>query len=108
MHEMIAIIRKALNIDLPSDPDTPLISSGLIDSFRMAELVSALESRYYIDIDISLIGADNFDTVRQMSAFVAARMNDAQADGGSEGVGTLAERLSTSDDSVGRRPRPVP
>jgi acyl carrier protein len=70
MHELIPLIREALDIDLPFEADTPLISSGVIDSFRMAALVTALESHYGIHIELTQIGADNFDTVRQMDLFI--------------------------------------
>jgi acyl carrier protein len=70
MHELIPLIREALDIDLPFEADTPLISSGVIDSFRMAALVTTLESHYGIHIELTQIGADNFDTVRQMDLFI--------------------------------------
>ena len=74
MHELISLIREALNIDLPLEADTPLISSGVIDSFRMAALLTALESHYGIHIDLIQIGTDNFDTVRQMYRFIGANL----------------------------------
>ncbi|HSF31107.1 MAG TPA: acyl carrier protein [Candidatus Tectomicrobia bacterium] len=70
MHELIPLIREAVDIDLPFEPDTPLISSGMIDSFRMAALVTALESHYGIHIDLTQIGVDNFDTAQQMYLFI--------------------------------------
>jgi acyl carrier protein len=70
MNELIHLIKEALEIDFPFDVDTPLISSGVIDSFRMAALMTALESRYGTHIDLAQIGADNFDTVRQMTLFL--------------------------------------
>ena len=71
--ELIALIGVALKIDLPLDADTPLISSGIIDSFRVAALVTALESHYGVQIDLTQIGADNFDTARQMHRFIQAK-----------------------------------
>jgi acyl carrier protein len=70
--ELISLISVALKIDLPLDADTPLISSGIIDSFRVAALVTALESHYGVQIDLRHIGADNFDTARQMYRFIDA------------------------------------
>jgi acyl carrier protein len=71
--DLIALIASALKIDLPLDADTPLISSGIIDSFRVATLVAALEAHYGVHIDRWQIGSDNFDTVSQMQRFIDAR-----------------------------------
>jgi len=72
--ELVSLIRDALHIDVPFGADTPLISSGIIDSFRVAALVTALESRYGVRIDLRQIGADNFDTARQMHRFLDTRV----------------------------------
>ncbi len=56
--------------------DTPLISSGLIDSLNVAKLLLLLEERFQQVIDPAEIGADNFDTLRQMAAFLG---HDARA-----------------------------
>jgi acyl carrier protein len=68
--EIITLIVEAFKIDSALEDDTPLISSGIIDSFRVAALVAALESRYAIRIDLRRIGVDNFDTARQMHRFI--------------------------------------
>jgi len=47
-------------------PDTPLVSSGIVDSFEFAGFVDTLCARYDIHLDLSDLGADNFDTPRQM------------------------------------------
>jgi acyl carrier protein len=72
--EMIALIRDALHITLPFGADTPLISSGIVDSFRVAALVTVLESHYRVHIDLRQIGADNFDTARQMYCLICTRV----------------------------------
>lgn len=71
--EIVALVSRQLRVETPLDPDTRVLSSGLVDSFRLAVLLSELEARYHVRIPLPAIGADNFDTPRQMSAFIEAR-----------------------------------
>lgn len=71
--EVIALIRGQLRNETPIDLDTRVLSSGLVDSFRLAVLLSALENRYQVRIPLPAIGADNFDTPRQIVAFIEAQ-----------------------------------
>lgn len=68
--ELIGLLQREMEIALPLDPDTPLISAGLIESLRVAELLALLEQRYQVRIDPADVGADNFDTARQIHRFL--------------------------------------
>ena len=70
MDELITVIQQEAQISLPIEPSTPLVSSGLIDSFQVMGLLAALKSKYRIRIDPSEVGADNFDTAAQMYALI--------------------------------------
>jgi acyl carrier protein len=72
--ELIKTIREELNLRFPIEPDTPLLSSGLIGSLYVAALLSALESRYKVHIEPREVGTDNFDTAEQMYRFLQARI----------------------------------
>jgi len=50
--------------------DTPLLSTGLISSFQLVELLRLIESNCAIKIDLSEVGADNFDTVNQITQLI--------------------------------------
>ncbi|MFN8586518.1 MAG: acyl carrier protein [Candidatus Eisenbacteria bacterium] len=50
----------------PVAADTPLVSAGLVDSLRFAEIVAALERHFGVSIDPLDVGVDNFDTPAQM------------------------------------------
>ena len=73
LDEIIALIGRQLHVATPLNPDTRVLSSGLVDSFRLAVLLSDLETRYHVRIPLHDIGADNFDTPRQMTAFIERR-----------------------------------
>jgi len=73
MDRLIAHLRDELNIKETLQADTPLFSSGIVDSFRVAALLTVLEARYGIRIDPRDIGVDNFDTPAQILKFLQQR-----------------------------------
>jgi len=72
MDELLAAIQTQLRRPATLEPDTPLLSTGLVDSFGFAALLIELETRLGVRIDPAEAGADNFDTPRQMHALISA------------------------------------
>lgn len=70
MDLLLELIRTTFNIDFDIDRNTPLISSGLIDSLRFAQFLLVLEMEYGKAINTRDVGADNFDTPRQIEKFL--------------------------------------
>jgi len=70
MDRLINLIKKSFDIDFDINQDTPLISSGIIDSLRVALLLMVLEREYGKVINTRDIGTDNFDTPRQIVKFL--------------------------------------
>lgn len=56
--------------DVGLDVNTPLISSGIVDSFSMVSLKRFLEKQYDISIPDEQASADAFDTVSSIVALV--------------------------------------
>lgn len=54
----------------PLEADTPLFSSGIIDSFGVLELIAFLEEAFKIEIDTTRHDLTDFDTVRKIAALV--------------------------------------
>lgn len=54
-------------------PDEPLISSGLIDSFSLVDLALIVEDLFGVRIDDTELNADTFDSLKQLAALVEAR-----------------------------------
>ena len=48
------------------DPDTPLISSGIVDSFSMVSLKTFIERKYDVQIPDAKATTDAFDTVNNI------------------------------------------
>ena len=74
MNEILAIIQSQLVQKIPLEPDTPLLSSGLIDSFGVAGLIAAIEDKFGTRINPAGIGADNFDTPAQIHKYVETHL----------------------------------
>lgn len=58
--------------------DTPLISSGIVDSFSMVSLKAFLENKYKISIPDEKATPEAFDTVRRIIALVKEYAPDAE------------------------------
>ena len=52
------------------NPDTPLISGGIVDSFSMVSLKRFLENKYNISIPDDKATPEAFDTVNKICALV--------------------------------------
>lgn len=53
--------------------DTPLFSSGLIDSIAMMQVIGYLEDHGHVRLGTEDVTLDNLDTANRMLALVAAR-----------------------------------
>jgi acyl carrier protein len=56
--------------DVELSADTPLISSGIVDSFSMVSLKRFLERQYDVSLPDEEASAEAFDTVRSIIALV--------------------------------------
>ena len=56
--------------DTEIDVDTPLISSGIVDSFSMVSLKTFLERKYKIQIPDAKASAEAFDSVNKIAKVV--------------------------------------
>ena len=50
--------------------DTPLISSGIVDSFSMVSLKMFLEKKYKLSIPDAMASPDTFDSVNKIAKLV--------------------------------------
>lgn len=54
-------------------PDEPLISSGLIDSFHLVDLALFVEDTFGVVIDDAELNSGVFDTLNQLAALIESR-----------------------------------
>ena len=55
------------------DPDEPLLSSGLIDSFSLMDLALFVEDQFGVRIDDTELNAETFNTLEELANLIADR-----------------------------------
>jgi acyl carrier protein len=73
--DLLQLISRELAVDGADDVATPLLSTGIVDSFRVAALLDLIEAHYGVAVDLTEVGIDNFDTAELMHRFVIARVD---------------------------------
>jgi acyl carrier protein len=58
--------------------DTPLRTTGVLDSMATLKLVSFVERSYGIEVEAHEAGIDNFDCIRDIVAFVVRKQAAAK------------------------------
>lgn len=77
--ETIELLRERILSDILETPerkltpDTPLISSGLIDSFHLVDVAMTVEELFGVRIEDYELNADTFDTVEQLAELIQKR-----------------------------------
>lgn len=59
---------------IPSDPEESLFESGLLDSFALPDLVSALEKEFDVRVPDSDLSPRKFDSVARIEIYLAGRL----------------------------------
>jgi acyl carrier protein len=54
-------------------PDAALISSGVVDSFRLVDLALFVEDAFRVHLDDTELNSQTFDTLEQLVALIEAR-----------------------------------
>jgi len=57
--------------------DTPLRTSGILDSIATLRLVSFVEDRYRIEVVAHEASVENFDSIDNIAAFIASKRPSA-------------------------------
>ena len=68
---------KAMQLDVTQVPDDfDLLLAGVIDSFGILEMVSAIEAELEIQLDLALLDAEDITKIGPLSRYVAASINN--------------------------------
>ncbi len=70
MEDFLLLLKTTLQIEEPVEEDTPLISSGIIDSFDVVTLLTMVESEYRVSIHPEDIDVETFDTPAQILRYI--------------------------------------
>ncbi|HRX28414.1 MAG TPA: acyl carrier protein [Saprospiraceae bacterium] len=80
MSDMKETIRNFIQSDIANDNesisyDTPLMSSGIIDSITALQLVSFLEDTFKIEFQPHEVDQENLETIDTIAKFVASKQS---------------------------------
>ena len=71
--KIVDILRQIAGKPIDPAPDESLFESGLLDSFSLADLVSALEREFSVQIPDADLKPRKFDTVARIEAYIQSR-----------------------------------
>jgi acyl carrier protein len=72
-NRIVDIVRRVAGKPVQFAPDESLFESGLLDSFTLPDLVTALESEFSVRIPDSDLNPRKFDSVERIQAYLASR-----------------------------------
>jgi len=68
--KLLEIIRQVSKPDANPEPDESLFESGLLDSFALPDMVSAIESAFNIKIPDSDLNPRKFDSIERIENYL--------------------------------------
>jgi acyl carrier protein len=68
---ILELLRAVAKKDITPDPDESLFESGLLDSFALPEMMTALEREFSIKIPDSDLSPRKFDSIARIEEYVA-------------------------------------
>ena len=71
--KIAGIIQRVSGKPVEASPEESLFESGLLDSFTLTDLVTALESEFSIRIPDSDLTPRKFDSIARIEAYVQSR-----------------------------------
>jgi acyl carrier protein len=72
--KIVELIRQVTKQDLNPAADDSLFDSGLLDSFALPDLISALEKEFAITIPDSDLNPRKFDTVERIEQYLGTKV----------------------------------
>jgi acyl carrier protein len=67
------VVEKVAEKAVPEDPEESLFENGVLDSFKLPDLVSALEQEFSIQVSDADLRPRNFDSLARIEEYLAAR-----------------------------------
>ena len=67
---LLAVLKAVTSKALPEDEEESLFESGLLDSFALPDLVSALELEFSIKVPDRDLNPRKFDSIARMEAYL--------------------------------------
>jgi len=71
--KIIEVVKQVAGKPIDVSPDESLFESGILDSFTLADLVTALEKEFSVKIPDSDLSPRKFDSVARIEAYLKSR-----------------------------------
>jgi acyl carrier protein len=69
----------AMRLDVTQVPDDfDLLLTGIIDSFGILEMITAIEAELQVQLDLALLDAENITKIGPLSRYVAGSVNNQE------------------------------
>jgi acyl carrier protein len=75
--KIIVLLGRVLNKDVDVRLDESLFDSGILDSFSLVDVVSAMEGEFGLTIPDSELNPRTFSTVTRMASYIRERRSPA-------------------------------
>jgi len=70
---LTGLVRAASNKDVNFEVDESLFDSGVLDSFALADLVSAIEKEFHISIPDADLSPKKFESITRIERYLDSR-----------------------------------
>ena len=67
------LVQKVAQKPAPADPEESLFESGLLDSFALPDLVSAIEEEFSIKVPDADLNPRKFDSLARIESYISSR-----------------------------------
>jgi len=67
---ILAVIQKVAQKPIPADPEESLFESGVLDSFALPDMVSALEQEFKMKVPDADLNPRKFDSVARIENYI--------------------------------------
>jgi acyl carrier protein len=70
---ILAIVQQVAQKPVPADPDESLFESGVLDSFGLPDVVSALEKEFGVKVPDADLNPRKFDSLTRIERYIESR-----------------------------------
>lgn len=70
----MTVVQKVAQKPIPADPDESLFDSGVLDSFGLPDMVSALEKEFGLQVPDADLNPRKFDSLARIENYVTGRV----------------------------------
>lgn len=71
---ILTVVKQVAQKPVPADPNESLFESGVLDSFALPDMVSALEKEFGIKVPDSDLNPRKFDSLARIADYIAVRV----------------------------------